>query len=50
MIRRKIQEHLVTIRMIERKHGCGKQREKMLAGLTKWLFRMSANALKATRD
>ena len=36
-MRREKLEHLVTTEMIEGKHGRGKQREKMLNGLTKWL-------------
>ena len=37
MTRREKLEDLVTTGMIEANHSRGKQREKMLDGLTKWL-------------
>ena len=50
-MRREKQEHLVTTGIIEGKRSRGKQREKMLDGLTKWRkVRRVTEALKATRD
>ena len=37
MIRRQKLEHLATTRVIEGKHSRGKQQEKILDGVTKWL-------------
>ena len=44
-------EHLLTTRMIERKRGMGKQREK-LNEVANWLKvgRVTVSLLKATRD
>ena len=42
--------YLVTTRLIEEKRSRGKQREKIFAGLTKWLkVRRVTEALKAKR-
>ena len=51
VMRREKLEHLVKTGMIEGKRSRGKQREKMLDGLTKW-FKVGrvTEALKATRD
>ena len=45
-------EHLVITGMIEEKHSIGKQRPKMLDGLTKWLVKVRrvTGEQKATRD
>ena len=37
VMKKEKQEHLLTTEMIEGKRSWGKQREKMLDGLTKWL-------------
>ena len=37
MLRREKLERFVTTRMVEEKRSRGKQREKMVDGLTKWL-------------
>ena len=53
MRREKLGKYLVTTRMIEGKRSTGKQREKMLGGLTKWpKVRRVREALKVkvTRD
>ena len=48
--KRKTLTHTTT-GIIEGKRSCGKQREKMLDGLTKWRnVRRVTEALKATRD
>ena len=50
-MRREKLEHLVATGMIEGKLSKGKQREKMLDGLTKWLLaRRVTERLKVTRD
>ena len=50
-MRREKLEHLVTTGMIKEKLSRGKQPEKVLDGLTKWLnVGCMTDALKATRD
>ena len=50
-MRREKVEHLVTTGLIKGKCNKGKQREKMLDGLTKWLkSRKVSDAMKAKRD
>ena len=51
MIRRENLEHIVTTGMIEGKSSRGKQCEKMLDGLTKWLkVGRVTEAMEAMRD
>ena len=51
MIKREKLEHLVATGMIEGKRSRGKQHDKMLDGLRKWLkLGRVTGALKATRD
>ena len=50
VMKREKLEHLVTTGMIKGKHSRGKQLDKMLDGLRKWLrVRRVREALKATR-
>ena len=51
VMRREGLEHLITTGMMEGKRGRGRQREKMLDGLTSWLMAdRVTDIISATRD